>query len=140
MTYQALVHGARGLVYYTYLDGSFDLTKAPALREELTRLAREVNVLAPALMEPGDGRLLRLGKDGCVHVLVKRHAGRDWVLAVNTSAQAAPQISIPVGAGAAEVEVLFESRRLPVHGVAVIDSFPGHGTHTYLSQETTRTQ
>ena len=140
MTYQALVHGARGLVYYTYLDGTFDLPKAPALREELTRLAREVNVLAPALMEPGDGHLLRLGRDGCVHVLVKRHGGRDWILAVNTSAQAAPQISIPVRAGAAEVGVLFEGRRLPVHGAAITDDFPAHGTHTYLRPGTKTTQ
>lgn len=79
-------------------------------------------------------------KDGCVHVLVKRHAGRDWILTVNTSAQAVPQLSIPVGAGAAEVEVLFESRRLPMHGAAITDGFLAHGTHTYLIQgsKTTR--
>lgn len=85
MTYQFLVHGAKGLIYYAYYDGGFDMRQHPDLWAMMSRLAKEVQALAPVLLDPSPGQILRAGPQQQVHALWKRHAGTDYLIAVNAS-------------------------------------------------------
>lgn len=51
MTYQALIAGAQGILYYTYRDEHWFLPEHPALWAELRSLATEINQLKPLLLE-----------------------------------------------------------------------------------------
>ena len=50
MTNQALAAGVKGILYYTYLDTTNDLSKYTALNAELKKLAGETKLLAPILL------------------------------------------------------------------------------------------
>lgn len=45
MTYQTLVAGTRGILFYTYMDSGFDLNKYPALYDEMLKLVKEIRNL-----------------------------------------------------------------------------------------------
>ncbi|MBT3380336.1 MAG: hypothetical protein HN742_32250 [Lentisphaerae bacterium] len=96
MTYQCLVHGARGLIYYTYWDGRFDMAEHPELWAMMTQLAREVRQLTPLLLDGSPEQVLKLGTDGAVHVLLKSAQGRHYAIAVNTMSAPVEAVSVPV--------------------------------------------
>ena len=97
MTYQCLVHGVRGLVYYCYWDGGFDMAGHPELWAMMQRLAGEVRALSPMLLAGTEEQRQKLGPDGKVHAMLKRHGEALYLLAVNTSRDALGQVEIPVG-------------------------------------------
>lgn len=57
MTYQALIAGVKGIVYYAYRAKEIDLNREPEMWQALTTLAQEIAVLAPSLTD-GEWRLL----------------------------------------------------------------------------------
>lgn len=97
MTYLALVHGARGLIYYCY----YDLRFLPDYAERwkwMKSLAAEVKELAPVLVSPDEGRRARHEPASApVHSNLRRAGGREYLLAVN--------------AGKEPCEVTFDLRR-----------------------------
>ena len=50
MTYQALMAGVKGVIYYAYRSKEIDLNKQPQTWNALERLAREVQTLSPVLL------------------------------------------------------------------------------------------
>ncbi len=65
MTYQALIHGANGLIYYTYQDGKFNVREHPELWAEMKKLVAEVTALSSVLLGPAnDGAQFRAGDRG----------------------------------------------------------------------------
>ncbi|HPJ99348.1 MAG TPA: hypothetical protein PKW60_07655, partial [Candidatus Hydrogenedentes bacterium] len=89
MAYDALVHGAKALIYW----GVHVLEPGDQLWLDLLRLARELRALEPGIVgEPpatppacaGDDTYASVGSEG--PVLMLRRAGEDWILiAVNES-------------------------------------------------------
>lgn len=52
MTYQAIVAGTKGIIYYTYRDGSWNLpTNAPELWQGIKALVPEIKTLSPYLLD-----------------------------------------------------------------------------------------
>jgi hypothetical protein len=86
MVYQCLVHGAKGLVWYTWDDGpNMGLKYHPALQSTLRELCTEINALAPLLLS-GTQRQFSTS-EGKVHGLVcVAPAGRRLIV-VNTAAE-----------------------------------------------------
>ena len=63
MSYLALMAGAKGIIYYTYYDGSFDIRQAPDLLEAVQKFPGEMRDMVPFILD-GKGELLAEDFDG----------------------------------------------------------------------------
>ncbi len=100
MTYLALLAGAKGILYYTYADGTWVLPEHPEQWDALKALVPEMRRIAPAVM---DGRfsLLSEGRDG-LYAGVWSHRGERLVVVVN-SAPKQRSFDLPLRARSAEL-------------------------------------
>ncbi|MGD9518077.1 MAG: hypothetical protein AB7W28_01050 [Armatimonadota bacterium] len=81
MTYLALLAGVKGIIYYTYQDGSWLVTDNPEQWETAKALVPEITRLAPALL---DGAFELLAeKDSGLYAGCWTHQGRRYVVIVN---------------------------------------------------------
>lgn len=111
MLYQCLIHGAKGIVWYTWDDGpNMGVKYHPAMQAVIRELCAEATALAP-LLRDGSQRPLSAA-EGKVHGLVAAAPAGHCLLVVNTAAErvtaefevdeAVPgQAFTPVGNGAA---------------------------------------
>lgn len=84
MTYQALMAGVKGIVYYAYRSREVDLGREPRLWRAAGTLAGEIAQLSPALLE-GQRQELSDGNAGRPLVVVLRGRGGNFLLALNNS-------------------------------------------------------
>ena len=63
MSYLALMAGAKGIIYYTYADSSFDILQEPDLLEAARTFPAELQGLIPFVLD-GKGELLTEDEDG----------------------------------------------------------------------------
>ena len=63
MSYLALMAGAKGIIYYTYHDVSFDIRKAPDLLEAVQKFPAEMRGMVPFVLD-GKGELLAEDANG----------------------------------------------------------------------------
>ncbi|MBQ6338052.1 MAG: hypothetical protein IJI36_02805 [Kiritimatiellae bacterium] len=63
MSYLSLMAGAKGIIYYTYYDGSFDIRQAPDLLEAVKAFPAEMRGMVPFVLD-GKGELLAEDADG----------------------------------------------------------------------------
>ncbi|MCX7826208.1 MAG: hypothetical protein N2689_11720, partial [Verrucomicrobiae bacterium] len=112
ITYLALTHGARAVMYYCYhvytgydaakkkaggfpyILGGYLPDKQPALWSALEKLGPEMRRLGPALLRPG----AREGLTGFVHWRKMPRAGADsaWLIAVNADESSAASVKLPL--------------------------------------------
>ena len=87
MVYQSLVHGAKGIVWYTWDDGpNMGAKYHPALQDVIRELCTEIAALAPWLLS-GTQRQFQAA-DGKVHGLVGATAAGRRLIVVNTASTA----------------------------------------------------
>ena len=134
MTYQALIHGANGLIWYTYQDGKFNVLEHPELWAEMQKLVAEVKALSPVLLGPAnDGVQFRAGEDDIIHGLAARD-GRDlYVITVNAENEDAGTVELDVAGlpDSGEAEVLFEERSVDVVDGKIVDEYGPGASHVY---------
>ena len=104
MSYLALMAGAKGIIYYTYYDGSFDIRKAPDLLEAVKAFPAELRELVPFVLD-GKGELLAENTDGVYAMAWTRGTERRLVV-VNARDKEA-EVSLPFAGG----RVLFGAPR-----------------------------
>ena len=92
MSYLALMAGVKGIIYYTYYDGSFDILKAPDLLEAVKAFPAELRGLIPFVLD-GKGELLAEDKDGVYAMAWTRGTERRLVV-VNARDKEA-EVSLP---------------------------------------------
>lgn len=108
MTYQALLNNVRGIIYYAYNDGVWQIERHPQVLQAVQSLAPEIERLAPALL---DGVYTPLHSDN-QDVLAAQwiHDNSRYIIVVNTAALAsAVAIAIPELAHG-QAEPLFAER------------------------------
>lgn len=148
MSFAALVHGAKGITWYTY--GGFVEPEKKAFNygvassaeawNATTNLTRRIAGLVPVLLAPDvpqppvpvvtkGAATDPLGRPS-VTMLLKRCGVSAWVLAVNASKEAV-SVRIDTRLGAATADVLWEDRRLAVRGGCFEDDFEPFGVHVY---------
>jgi hypothetical protein len=126
MTYQFLVHGVRGLIYYTFWDSGFDMLDYPELWEELQRQTAEVQELAPVLLSPEPGIVRQQGPDGVLHTRWQPHEGDAYFMAVNTAEEdlGAVTLDVPID-GSGILRGVFDEVDVPVtDGRVLLDMAP----------------
>ena len=132
MVYQALVGGATGIMYFSYAwEGNLE-ERAPALFAALGPVNRELEVLAPVVLE-GDRpeREPRVNAFGDVRSLVREWAGRTYVIVVNVGTSAVLVEVHPRGPTGAAAESLFDARRLEVVNDRFVDTLEPYGVRVY---------
>ena len=107
MTYLCLIHGARGLMFYSYSDLERDPAGFDARWADMLIVGREVQQLEPALLsiEPPPKLAVTLSSDSVQFVVRADDQGNTCVLLANpaSSRGASVRVSVPVNA---RVEVL----------------------------------
>ena len=131
MTYLALVHGAKGLIYYCY----YDLRVLPQYREMwgwLKNIATEVKTLSPILLSPDDrGPALCLAAGSQVETRLKQCSGRLYLLAVNTANETRHITFQLPRSRSGQARVLFENRSATLAKAQMTDDFSPLAVHVY---------
>ena len=139
MTYQAVAHGAKGFLYYTWspTQNYMDLKVGmPFLARECLDL--QDAILADAILAPEAEEAVNATGQAMEHVHCSaRRVGNDlYVFAVNTSTE--PQTFRFELAGAAPPStmlVVSEDRHVTVEAGAFTDEFAPYATHVYTTDE-----
>jgi ligand-binding sensor domain-containing protein len=134
MTYQALIEGANGLVWYAYDDVQFKVLDHSELWGMMKQLTREIKILTPILLEPaGDGQRFAAGPDNCVRG-VSIQLGRELtVLMAHTNEKDLGQqeVGAPALPATGKADVMFEDRSVDVVDGKIQDAFAPYAVHVY---------
>ncbi|MCK4401584.1 LamG domain-containing protein, partial [bacterium] len=125
-TYLALIYEAKGIYYWSYPQ------IFPAMRKMLKKLAGEIRELSPALLYPSPEQVIS-GKKTGIHLLVKEHEKKTYLISANNSRdiQKTIRIILPNVKKNTSAKVLFEDRVIPVKEGVLIDEFAPYATHVY---------
>lgn len=130
MTYLALVHRAKGIVYWCF----YNMTYLPDFVERwdfMTRIGEEVEALFPVLLSPEEMVISLEPANEAIHCLVKVAEGKKYLLAVNSSRDPhRPSFRMPEGVGQT-VNLKFEDRTIPVKNGLLTDFFAPLSVHVY---------
>jgi hypothetical protein len=131
MTYLALTHGAKGLIYYSYYDLRV-LPQYPKMWSWLKSIAAEVKTLSPMLLSPDDrGAAICLPPNGKIDTRLKQQGGRLYLIAVNTATEAC-QVTFKLGRlRSSKADVLFEGRSVKLAKTRMTDDFKPLAVHVY---------
>lgn len=130
MTYQALVHGATGVLYYTFQVAAWNYSLvATPLWGEIGQMAREIEQLVPVLTTPGPEPV----KISSIHVLERHLNNTAYLMAVNVAPDQAV-LELPMSVSA-EVDVMFENRTLKVIDGLLRDEFGPYAVRSYRIPE-----
>jgi hypothetical protein len=135
----SLIHGSKGLIYFVHewtprFNESALLDDAPMLAA-VTQINAQIRELAPVLNEPGAASLVRVVTDPPnvpVASLAKRHGPDLYVFTVGMrAASVAATFRLESGPAVGAVEVLGETRTLPLADRAFSDRFSPWDAHLY---------
>ena len=136
MTYLALAHNARGILWHSYSVSSKRLSSIVDFPEEyaaLEKLAGEIRYLSAMLVAPETSVQVKVEPEGLgLHMKTKSFDGRIYIIAVNPNEHLpiAPVFKLPAGAHR-KVDVLFENRTQKLKGNTFQDFFEPAGVHIY---------
>lgn len=131
MTYQALLAGARGILYYTYRDESWYLPSHPQLWAQMQSIGQEIKQLQPWLL---DGRLQRIEEQAYPQVMTGIwQAGGKTILIVLNTTQKPQNVSIKLPSSSQEVSSFLRSypTTLSVFNGALAGSIPPLAVQIY---------
>lgn len=137
MTYLALVHGAKGIIYWAHTASRYYIRDYPDHWAYMKKLAGELHDLSPVLLTPDVARVVGLEpKDAPIDTMVKRLNGQTYVFAVNHENKAVKaKLSLPESKASAPADVLFEQRTVPVSDGSWQDDFKPLEVHVYRVEE-----
>jgi hypothetical protein len=126
MAYQALVHRATGILYFSYWP------QQPRMWQSLATLNREIQTLVPRLVAAGHDTMLSADDP---NIQVRLRAAPEnksgLVIAINTTPKFA-QTAIHLKNGVTELSVPFEGRTLKISPKGdLTERFPPYGVHVY---------
>lgn len=134
MTYLALVHRAKGIIYWCYYNMSY----LPDFGERwhfMKRIGAEVKELFPVLLSPEEMAVSVEPGNEAIHCLIKVADGKRYLLAVNGSRSPhRPSFRLPAGVSGS-VKVKFEDRAIPVKEGLLTDFFAPLAAHVYELDE-----
>jgi len=144
MTYDAIVSGTKGLVYFMYLRRKAPMPRwtAPAIPYTpefwvaMKSVLLEMKELQPALVSPDVRPGLKItsadGNVRSVKGLLKKVKSVSYLICINRSAKPAKGVLIGLpGERIGKSSVLFEGRWATVKGGKIVDDFEGYGVHVY---------
>jgi len=146
MTYLAIVHGAKGIFYYTYHGSQYFIELSPEHWKGIKRLASELRDLTPVLLAPAGPSVLKIeitpdssrkdaNGDPAIHYMVKELDGKGYLIAVNVVEKPLTAAITGFSSGTGKIDVLFEKgRQVPVIDDKFTDDFAPYAVHIYSTQ------
>jgi hypothetical protein len=136
--WMSLIHGARGIEYFAHsFHGGLReeaLLDDPAVVTMVTSINKQIIQLAPALNTPSvTGAVQVTSSNGAVPIetMVKRHNGATYLFAIGGRPGSATAAFKLEGVSSRTVEVLGESRTVPMSDGSFTDAFDSYGVHLY---------
>jgi len=134
MTYLALVHRAKGIIYWCYYNMSY-LPDFVERWDFMKRIGSEVKELFPVLLSPREMPVSIEPENETIHCLIKVAGGKRCLLAVNGSRDPQrPSFRLPEGVSS-PVKVKFEDRAIPLKEGILTDFFGPLAAHVYELDE-----
>lgn len=131
MTYLALTHGAKGLLYWCY----YDMRWLPQYQEMwgwMKTIGAEVKQLSPMLLSPKDFGTVRYESSSAnIHTKLKAHNGRLYLMAVNADNAPCKATFDTARSLSGKASVMFEHRTINTDGKRFTDSFKPLEVHVY---------
>lgn len=131
MTYQALLAGAKGIIYYTYYDSDWNLPTHPDLWEGIKSLVPEVKAISSILL---NGNLKTIDVD-VKNVLAGIWQEQNEVLAViiNTSYENGKEVAIELPVNVSSAQPMFPDRPsgMVINGNKLSGSIGPMDVHVY---------
>lgn len=133
--WMAIVHGARGIVYFvhewkpTFREDA--IFRYPEIAAEVGRSNALIARLAPVLNSQAPLADVAVEAGTRIATLSRRHGGALWLIAVNMERKASKATFKLPATGTAQALALGEDRIIPVHDAALHDDFAPHGVHIY---------
>ncbi|QKW10444.1 hypothetical protein HUT18_32545 [Streptomyces sp. NA04227] len=135
MSWQAIVAGANGLIYYSRFDMERDAAGESyrTLLDRAKAVVSQISTLSPVILSADRAESVRVAHSDDLEWTTRAHEGHDYLFVVNRSG-AARTVSF-TGRGNDKAEVLFEGRELAKKGGRFTDRLEGLGVGLYrLSQ------
>jgi hypothetical protein len=132
--YLAIIHGAKGLIYYTGGGtGGVQNARQEGHWESLKAVVSELRDMSPVLVASDSPVSVTCSPSTApVSLRVKNHAGEPVLLAANRSDQPADiEFKTPIVKDGQQVNVRFEGRRIRASEGGFRDTFTGYGVHVY---------
>jgi uncharacterized membrane protein (UPF0127 family) len=142
LSYLAIVHGARGLFFYTVKDGNYDLTLDPLQLDDVKRLLRELGFLSPYFLgdpaaTPGffAESLYAFAPDGSkpVHGKIFRSGKQTVIIAVNVLDKEVKGRLAGIGNGIPWLDEYFSGKRYVVKDDNIVDEFRPFEVKIYIA-------
>ena len=136
MTYLALVHGAKGVIFWAHTASRYYIRNYPEHWNVMKRLAGELRTLTPVLLGNIAGPKIQMSPpDAPLDIMVRIHEDRIYVIAVNRESIACEgTFTLENPPAAPSLDVLFENRTVSVNGNAWKDAFQPLAVHVYRFQ------
>lgn len=132
MTYQALVHGATGVFYYTFQVAAWNYSLvATPLWDEIEQMAKEIKRLTPVLASPGP----EPSKISTIHLLERHLNDTAYLITVNAGPDPAV-LELPIPGSPEEIDVMFEGRTLRPENGLLRDEFGPYAVRSYRIPDT----
>lgn len=136
--WMSIIHGSRGIIYFVhqfkprFVEAS--LLEDETLLAEVTRINAQLQQLAPVILAPETDTKIQVGSSdpaAPIATLIRSVDGVTYVFAVAMRDQPAELRLSGLPAAATTIEVLDESRTLPVQAGAATDQFAPYDVHVY---------
>ncbi|MFH1969599.1 MAG: discoidin domain-containing protein [Verrucomicrobiota bacterium] len=131
-TYCAIVHGARGIFYYTYY-GHSGVKAYPECWEAVKMIGREMKYLIPVIFSDSPAPNVEVS-DKNIEILAKKYDGNIFIIALNTQ-PGNLRAQFTLSEDVASVSVLSEGRTIKAGKNSFSDSFDGYAVHIYTTDK-----
>ncbi len=139
LTYLSIIHGARGLFYYTFKTKNYFIMDRHKHWNEVKSIIKELNSIYPLLISPKiypDDSVAK-ASNGAIHYIIKHvPKGFDfksgyYVIAVNTlPTYINSHIYLPVK-NISSAEDILEKRKISIYSSGLLDDFSPYQIHIY---------
>jgi hypothetical protein len=133
MTYLAVVHGAKGIIYWAHTGSKYYIHDYPEHWAAVKKIAGELRDLSPVLLTVNPRIKAKASPaTATVDLMVKQLNGEIYVFAVNRETKGCQaEITLTGPKPASDIEVLFENRSINPNGKGWTDSFQPFEVHVY---------
>lgn len=132
--YIAIIHGAKGLIYYTGAsDDGVQHNKVDGHWEDLKKLITELREMSPVFMSPDAKANVSVAPSDALITWRLKDCGDHYILLVANRAHSPVNavFSLPWIHQDENASVHGEDRTVPVHNGKFADAFSGYGVHIY---------